>query len=150
MDLFAIIENRVLVIALVAWILAQILKIPLDYFITRKWDWSTLLSSGGMPSSHSALLTAATTSIGMYKGFDTPLFGLAFVVTMIVTYDAAGIRRQAGIHAQKINTLMKELFTGHPVSEKVLREVLGHTPLEVAGGILLGVFVALSFWLLWQ
>jgi len=150
MDIIAILKNHVLIIALTAWILAQILKIPLDYLISRKWDWGAVLSSGGMPSSHSALVTAATASIGLYEGFDTPLFGLAIAITMIVTYDAAGVRRQAGMHAQKINTLMKELFSGHSVSEKDLREVLGHTPLEVAGGIVLGILVALLFWFFWK
>jgi hypothetical protein len=75
---------------------------------------------------------------------------LGVAITMIVTYDAAGVRRQAGIHAQRINLLFGELLNGHPVSEKDLREVLGHTPLEVMGGILLGLIVATGQWLIWK
>lgn len=149
MNASSVLDNRVLIIALIAWLMAQILKIPLDYVRTRAWDWGLILSAGGMPSSHSALLTSATASIGLFYGFGTPLFALAAAITMVVTYDAAGVRRQAGIHAQKINVLVKELFSGHPISEKDLREVLGHTPLEVLGGILLGIVCALIGWLIW-
>jgi len=109
-----------------------------------------LLTTGGMPSSHSALMTAITLAIGLYHGFDTPIFALGVAITMIVTYDAAGVRQQAGIHAQRINVLFDELLHGHPINEKDLREVIGHTPLEVLGGILLGLVVATSQWLIWK
>ena len=79
-----------------------------------------------------------------------PLFALGVAITMVVTYDAAGVRRQAGIHAQRINVLFNELLHGHMLNEKDLREVLGHTPLEVIGGILLGLIVAISQWLIWK
>ncbi len=146
MNLVGIFQNPVLVSALVAWSLAQILKIPLDYLSTRRWNWALLFSAGGMPSSHSALVTGATHAIGLYAGFNSPLFGLAVAVTMVIVYDATGIRRQAGIQAQKINTMIDELLRGHPVGEKQLREVLGHTPLEAAGGILLGLVVSQALW----
>ncbi len=150
MDLLAIFDNRVLGSALIAWGLAQILKLPLEYLKTREWNWGVLASAGGMPSSHSALIVGATHAIGLYVGFDSPLYGLAIAITMIVTYDAAGVRRQAGFQAQKINMMVKELFTGHAISEKDLREVLGHSPLEVAGGILLGIVVTQLLWFLWR
>jgi len=150
MDLLALFDNRVLGSALIAWGLAQILKLPLEYFRTGEWNWAILASAGGMPSSHSALIVGATHAIGLYVGFDSPLFALAVVVAMIVTYDAAGVRRQAGFQAQKINLMVKELFTGHIISEKDLREVLGHSPLEVAGGIFLGIVVTQLLWFLWR
>jgi len=109
-----------------------------------------MFSTGGMPSSHSALIVSATHAIGLYVGWDSPLFALALALTMVITYDAAGIRRQAGIQAHKINLMVKELFTGHPISEKDLREVLGHSPLEVAGGILLGIIVTQALWFAWR
>jgi acid phosphatase family membrane protein YuiD len=149
MNLGALFQNHVLVVMLTAWLLAQIIKIPLDYLYTRRWNWALLLSVGGMPSSHSALLTSATVAIGLYHGFDNPLFALGIAITMVVTYDAAGVRRQAGIHAQRINVLFDELLRGHPVDQKELREVLGHTPLEVAGGVLFGILVATVMWLIW-
>ena len=150
MNLIALFENKVLIAGLIAWLLAQIIKMPLDYFRTRRWNWALLLTTGGMPSSHSALMTATVFGIGLYYGFDNPLFALGVAITMIVTYDAAGVRRQAGIHAQRINVVFGELLQGHPISEKDLREVLGHTPLEVVGGILLGLVTATAQWLIWK
>jgi len=150
MNPLAVLQNHVLLSALAAWGLAQGLKIPLDYFQTRRWNWALLLSVGGMPSSHAALVVAVAHAIGLYEGFGTPLFGLAVVVCMVVIYDATGIRRQAGIHAQTINILVDELLRGHPVSEKQLREVLGHTPLEALGGFILGLVVTQLLWFLWR
>jgi len=150
MNLLDLFQNRALVAGLVAWLLAQIIKMPLNYLYTRKWNWALLLTTGGMPSSHSALMTGTVFAIGLYYGFDNPVFALGVAITMIVTYDAGGVRRQAGIHAQRINVLFGELLQGHPVSEKDLREVLGHTPLEVMGGILLGLVVATGQWLIWK
>ena len=149
MNFLALFQNKVLIAGLIAWALAQVIKIPLDYLRTRRWNWSLLLTTGGMPSSHSALMTATTLAIGLYHGLDSPVFALGVVITMIVTYDAAGVRQQAGIHAQRINVIMAELLKGHPINERDLREVLGHTPLEVVGGILLGLAVAPGQWLLW-
>ena len=150
MNLFSVVNNHVLLSVLIAWALAQCLKIPLSYLSTRKWNWVLLFRAGGMPSSHAALITAAAHAIGLYIGFDTPLFGLAFALAMIIFYDATGIRRQAGMHARKINVIIDELLKGHPVSDKQLREVLGHTPLEALGGFLLGLAVTQLLWLVWR
>ena len=150
MSVLDILQNKALIAGLIAWILAQIIKLPLDFFRTRKWNWSLMLTTGGMPSSHSSLMTATTLAIGLYHGFANPLFALGVAITMVVTYDAAGVRQQAGIHAQRINVLFDELLKGHIFSEKDLREVIGHTPLEVAGGILLGIIVATSQWMIWK
>jgi len=150
MNVLDVLQNKVLIAGLAAWALAQVIKLPLDFFRTRKWNWSLMLTTGGMPSSHSSLMTATTLAIGFYHGFASPLFALGVAITMIVTYDAAGVRQQAGIHAQRINVLFDELLKGHIFNEKDLREVLGHTPLEVAGGILLGIIVATSQWMIWK
>ena len=150
MNIVSIFQNKVLIAGLIAWALAQIIKIPLEYLQTRRWNWSLLLTTGGMPSSHSSLMTATTLAIGLYHGFDQPVFALGVALTMIVTYDAAGVRQQAGIHAKRINVLFDELMHGHPINQKDLREVIGHTPLEVIGGILLGLIVASSQWLMWK
>ncbi len=103
-----------------------------------------------MPSSHSALVTAATYSIGLIDGFDTPAFALAFVVAMIVIYDATGIRRQAGKHAEIINAMINDLASGHPLREEQLREVLGHTPMEALGGVLWGLGIAQIMFMVWK
>ena len=146
MPISGIIDNPSLLTALAAWILAQLLKPPLEYFRRGKWNWGYLLSAGGMPSSHSSLMVGATMGIGLHQGFDSAVFTLAISITMIVIYDAAGVRREAGRHAEKINILMNELLSGHPISDKALREVIGHTPMEVLGGIFLGFIVGLAYW----
>jgi acid phosphatase family membrane protein YuiD len=146
MPFSGLLHNPVLNTALIAWFVAQVLKLPLEYLRKGRWNWGYLFSAGGMPSSHSALMVGAATGIGLHEGFDTAIFALAVATTMIVIYDAAGIRRQAGIHAEKINMLINELLAGHPISDKQLLEVLGHTPLEVSGGVFLGVVVGVLYW----
>jgi len=150
MNLGVLFQNKALIAGLIAWLIAQVIKLPLNYLFTRRWNWALLLTTGGMPSSHSSLMTGTVFAIGLYHGFDNPIFALGVAITMIVTYDAAGVRRQAGIHAQRINVLFDELLQGHIFSDKDLREVLGHTPLEVMGGILLGLVIATGQWLLWK
>jgi len=146
MPLAGIFANRVLICVLAAWASAQIVKVPLEYLRTRKWQWGWLLTTGGLPSSHSALIVSAANAIGLFFGFDTPLFALAVAVAMIVTYDAAGVRRQAGIHAERINLLFDQLLKGHMWNDEELREVLGHTPFEVAGGVLWGLLISTIMW----
>ena len=141
-----LLDNNVLICCMIAWFLAQILKIPIDLWRTQKIHWGIFFSAGGMPSSHSAMMTATTLGIGLFHGFNDPLFGLAVAISMIVLYDATGVRRQAGMQAQKINKIIDELLQGHPISEKQLKEVLGHTPIEVGGGVILGVAIALAVW----
>lgn len=152
MPLVGIFQNPVFIACLIASVMAQVLKLPLEYLRSKEWDWSLLISTGGMPSSHSAVVTAAAIGIGHYVGFDTPLFGLAFAIATVVVYDATNIRRQAGFHAQQINRIIKEVFIERvkPVDEfEELREVLGHSPAEALGGIILGILVNLIVWQIW-
>lgn len=150
MNLFDILQNKVLVAVLMGWLLAQMLKIPTEYLRSRKWMWAMFFAAGGMPSSHTALMVAGTLTIGLNYGFDNPTFGIALGVTMIIAHDAAGVRRQAGKHAERINLLFDELLRGHMWSEDELKEVIGHTPLEVIGGIILGLLIAIVQWLAWK
>jgi acid phosphatase family membrane protein YuiD len=143
-------SNSVLIAGGIAWVIAQIVKVPLEYFQTKKWNWALLLRAGGMPSSHSALVTAVAHSIGLYQGFNTPMFALAITVAIVVVYDATGIRRQAGKHAELINAMINDLASGHPLKEEQLREVLGHTPLEAIAGVILGLITAQLAWMLWK
>ncbi len=145
----SIFNNYVLIAALIAWGIAQVIKVPIEYLQTHRWNWSLFVQAGGMPSSHSALIVGITHGIGLSTGFDTPLFALAFAMCMVVIYDAAGIRRQAGKHAELINAMINDLTSGHPLKEEQLREVLGHTPLQVLAGIALGLIVAQVTWILW-
>jgi acid phosphatase family membrane protein YuiD len=149
MNIQAIFQNYVFLSTIIAWSVAQLIKLPLNYFFTKRWNWALLISVGGMPSSHSALVTATATGVGLYAGFNSPVFALAVALAMVVIYDATGIRRQAGIHAQTINLLVEELLQGHMAPEKQLREVLGHTPLEALGGVILGLIVPVLLWFVW-
>src|SRR5512133_3818356 len=121
-----LLHNKVLISVLTGWLLAQALKIPTEYLRSRRWMWAMFFAAGGMPSSHSALLVSGTVAVGLYHGFDNPLFGIAVAITMIVVHDAAGVRRQAGMHAERINFLFDELLKGHIWDEKALKEVIGH------------------------
>jgi len=150
MNLGALLQNHVLLTGMVGWFLAQALKIPVDCIRERRWNWALFFAAGGMPSSHSCLVTSTALAVGLHYGFDNPLFAVAVAFTMVVVYDAAGVRRQAGMQAQKINILVEELLKGHPISEQHLREVIGHTPLEALGGVLLGLVVAVGLWLGWR
>jgi len=150
LNLLDIFQNQVLISALLAWSGAQSFKLAIDYARTRSWDWSLLLRAGGMPSSHSALITATAHSIGLNSGFDTPLFAMSVAMAMIVIYDATGIRRQAGQHAKIINAIIKDFIEGHPArSQEKLREVLGHSPLEAFIGAVLGIVIAQIVYMLW-
>ena len=149
-DIREIIGNPVLFIGLFAWLLAQILKLPIAYILYHRLNWGLIFSSGGMPSSHSALITSITMATGFYAGFNSPVFALAFAVAMIVVYDAAGVRREAGRHAEKINILINEFFSGQPISDEQLKEVIGHTPAQVVVGVALGLGTALLFYISWM
>lgn len=135
---------------LLAWAIAQTVKVPLNYIKRRQWDWVLLFRAGGMPSSHSALVAGVAHAVGLSEGFDSALFAIAFALAMIVIYDATGIRRQAGKHARIINKMITDLATGHPLKQEQLREVLGHTPMEAVAGMLLGIVIAQVFWFLWR
>jgi acid phosphatase family membrane protein YuiD len=149
MDQFEIFSNPVLIAGFTAWGLAQLIKVPLNYLASGRWDWVLLLRAGGMPSSHSALVASVAHATGLFVGFASPLFALALTLAVIVIYDATGIRRQAGRHAEILNRIVSDMLKGKLTKEKQLKEVLGHTPVEALVGTLLGIAVAQLFWLLW-
>ena len=129
---------------LVAWFLAQAVKVVLYAFLARKLDLGRFVSSGGMPSSHSALVVACTTAIGRLYGVEGPLFALAVMVSVVVMYDACNVRRSAGDTARLVNKLLEhmEQLTAEDLADN-LKEVMGHTPLQVLMGALLGLGVGL-------
>ena len=138
-----LLDNRVLVAAFVAWAVAQISKTIIDLFQQRKLVLSRLVSSGGMPSSHSALVTGLATATGRVAGVSSAAFAIAVVLASIVMYDAAGVRRAVSIQARILNQMIDEAFQGSPMAEKRLRELIGHTPIQVIVGGMLGVGVGL-------
>lgn len=146
-------DNQILIATLVGWALAQVIKIPVEYLRTREWNWAISVSTGGMPSSHTAIVSGLAIGIGLWEGFDTPLFALGTVLAMVVIYDATGIRRQAGRHAQLINAIINDFASGHPIKEqqqKKLKEILGHSWIEALAGVVWGALVAWLFWLVWR
>ncbi|KAL5231936.1 hypothetical protein ABZP36_030712 [Zizania latifolia] len=140
--IWALAANPTFVSGLVAWAVAQAAKVVLTSFVERRWDLRMLFSSGGMPSSHSALCTALTTSVALCHGVGDSLFPVCLGFTLIVMYDATGVRRHAGMQAEVLNKIVEDLFEGHPISERKLKELLGHTPSQVFAGALLGIMVA--------
>ncbi len=138
-----LLNNRVLVAAFVAWAVAQISKTIIDLFQQRRLVLSRLVSSGGMPSSHSALVTGLATATARVAGVSSAAFAIAVVLASIVMYDAAGVRRAVSIQARILNQMIDEAFQGSPMAEKRLRELIGHTPIQVIVGGMLGVGVGL-------
>jgi len=135
--------NPVMLSAIIAWLLAQIIKVLGEYITQRQWNWVLLFRAGGMPSSHSAMVSAAALSVGLYVGFDQPVFAIASILAIIVIYDATGIRRETGRQAVLINTMIQDLAKGKLAQVDRLKEVLGHTPGEAVLGTFLGIVIAL-------
>ena len=141
-SLAGVFYNHVLFAALIGWFAAQTLKIPIHYRLEHKWDWSRFHGSGGMPSSHSAMVVSAAVMTGAAAGFDSPVFAVAVVLACIVMYDAAGVRRETGKQATVINQILRDvLVNGQPISDAQLKELVGHTLPQVLAGALLGILI---------
>ena len=136
--------NHIIDCALVAWFLAQVIKVILDLILTRKFDWHRFVSSGGLPSSHSAFVMACTTAVARTEGLGSPLFGVCVVMAAVVMYDACNVRRSAGDTAKLVNQLLRhvEKLTAEDFADD-LKIIMGHTPLQVLIGALLGVAVGM-------
>ena len=142
MDILQICDNHLLVNSLAAWAAAQIIKTFLYAAVHKKLDIHRLFGDGGMPSGHSATVTAMATTAALEYGFASPLFAITAIIGIVVMHDAMGVRREAGKHAKVLNDLLASLSEDTP-PEDVLKEFLGHTPLQVCFGALLGFGVAL-------
>jgi uncharacterized protein len=136
-------ENRILLIPLAAWLISQVIKVIIALLVDRKLDLMLLTAAGGMPSAHSAMVAAITTEIGQHQGLNSPLFALSVVFAIIVMYDAAGVRRTVGTHARLLNRLFEEILVEHQWDEARLRELVGHTPLQVLAGAVFGTTLSL-------
>ena len=135
-------HNIVLVAALTAWAVAQVIKMIITYRKTGTVNIEILVASGGMPSSHTSLVVALATALALEEGVGSPLFAIAVVFASVVMYDAAGVRRAAGKQAGVLNKLIQELKAEHTIRDARLKELLGHTPTEVWAGAALGVGIA--------
>jgi uncharacterized protein len=139
----ALLENRILIAAFLSWAVAQVSKTLYELVRSRQLNFSRLVSSGGMPSSHSALVTGLATATGRIAGPGSAAFAISIVLASIVMYDAAGVRRAVSIQARILNQMMDEAWKGYPMGEKRLRELIGHTPIQVLVGALIGIAVGL-------
>ncbi|MCL1948559.1 MAG: divergent PAP2 family protein [Turicibacter sp.] len=144
--------NYILETALIANISAQLLKIPIHRLMRGKWNPRLALSTGGMPSSHSATVSSLATAIGIVEGVHSPLFAIAFVVAGVVIYDAMGVRRHAGTHASMLNMMLDDLIENGDLTQfqdekytKRFKELLGHEPAETFFGALFGILVAFLY-----
>lgn len=140
-------SNYALNVSLLSWATAQVIKTILNFITTKKFDPERLVGAGGMPSAHSASMCSLTIAVAKTAGFTSPLFAVAFMISAVVMYDAMGVRRAAGEHARIINLIVKknrqqggQSFI--PANKEQLKEFLGHTPLEVLGGAMLGILIA--------
>ncbi|MBQ2931193.1 MAG: divergent PAP2 family protein [Clostridia bacterium] len=141
-----ILENRVLWCAVAAWFVAQALKIPTYWLVEKRLDWRRFFGSGGMPSSHSAFVISLAIMVGATEGFHTAAFAIAVVLAAIVMYDASGVRHETGVQGQVLNEIIQKVFVdGQPITDVELKELVGHTKVEVAGGFIVGVLTALGF-----
>ncbi len=127
---------------LLGWIVAQSIKMVCSFIETRRLDFSYMVSTGGMPSAHSAMASALATSLGLCQGFDSAMFALGCAFAIVVMFDAQSVRKAAGEQARLLNQIVDELLHEHHLSENKLKELLGHTRLEVLMGCITGIATA--------
>lgn len=137
------IQNKYIYVPILLWFFIQLYKVIYELITTRKFNFKRIIGAGGMPSSHSAIVTGLTTLIGKYEGVDTPIFAVSLILALVVMYDACGVRRAAGKQAALLNKIIDTPgLTGMQVREKLV-EALGHTPVQVFVGALIGIVVGL-------
>ncbi|MDR1150161.1 MAG: divergent PAP2 family protein [Clostridiales bacterium] len=134
-------DNKTLALALISWFCAQFFKVVFNFIKTNKINLSLFFSAGGMPSSHSAFVTSMTFSIALNNGFSSDLFAVCLIMSLIVMYDAAGVRRAAGKQAAVINIILEQIEKQGIKIDTQLKELLGHSPIEVIGGAFLGFII---------
>lgn len=137
-----IVKNEVFNVAFTSWFIAQALKVILTLLTQRKFDLYRFVGSGGMPSSHSSIVMGLSTSVGLKTGWDSVAFAISLVFALIVMYDAAGVRRAVGKQARILNGMLEDMHKHKHIQEKRLKELVGHTPVEVFAGALLGIVIA--------
>ena len=143
MIFYEIINNRIIQTSALAWFVAQVIKIIIDCIRNKTINPALIVSSGGMPSSHSSFVTSLACAVGFEEGFSSSYFAIAFVISMVVMYDAAGVRRAAGKQAEVLNIFI-ENFEKHGIKvDSKLKELLGHSPVEVLAGAILGIVIAI-------
>lgn len=134
--------NKFFFVAFIAWLIAQVAKVVLTLIIEKELNLYRLVGSGGMPSSHSSFVMGLTTSLGLEFGWESPHFAMALVFSLVVMYDASGVRRAVGKQAIILNTMIADVYKHRHIEQEKLKELVGHTPYEVIVGAILGIVVA--------
>ena len=142
-DLVEFSKNYIFGTTVAAWVIAQLIKVLLGVFREKRFNFRWFVGTGGMPSSHAAGVSALSTSIGISYGFDSALFAVTLVFTLIVLFDAQGVRFSTGKMAEVLNKMLDDIYWKKRLDDKQLKEFLGHTPVEVFAGIALGIVVSL-------
>ena len=138
----AFVHNKILIITLTVWAIAQCIKVVLGVVREKRFNFRWFIGTGGMPSSHAAGATALATTCGLDYGFDSAFFALAAVFAMVTMFDAQGVRRQSGQQAEALNKMLDDIYSQRGIQEAPLKELFGHTPIEVLAGGVLGAIVA--------
>ena len=137
--------NKYIYVPVILWFGIQLFKLLYDLYTTKKFNFKRIMGAGGMPSSHSAVVTSLATLIGRYNGVDSPIFALALIVAFVVMYDACGVRRAAGKQAKLLNEIVNTPGLSNIQVQEKLQEALGHTPTQVFVGFLIGLVAGLLF-----
>jgi hypothetical protein len=137
-----IVTNKIFLTTLLAWFIAQSTKVAIALILTKKFNFRLIMGTGGMPSAHAASVASLAVAVGKETGFSSPLFIATMVFASIIMFDAQGVRRHAGAQAATLNKMMEEIYFNRGIREERLKELLGHTPVEVFAGALLGIVVA--------
>lgn len=140
--LLEIVKNPVVETGFAAWFLAQSLKVVLGFIEEKRFNFKWFLVSGGMPSSHAALVMSVAVAVGLNEGFGSPVFALALTFAFVTMFDAQGVRRQSGQQAEALNKMLDDIYSQRGIQEAPLKELFGHTPVEVLAGAVLGIVVA--------
>ena len=138
-------QNHVFVTVLVAWFIAQAAKVFLGLITERRFNFKWFVDTGGMPSSHAATVSALACAIGLRYGLGSPVFAITLIFAWIILMDAQGFRRSAGKQAEILNVILDDIYWKKNIKEEKLKELLGHTPVEVLVGALIGILVAIIF-----
>lgn len=136
-------KSQMFFTVLLAWLVAQTIKVALGVIREKKFNFKWFVGTGGMPSSHAATVSALAASVGFTFGFSSPFFAMAFFFAFIIMFDAQGVRRQSGHQAEALNKIIEDIYLNKGVQEERLKELLGHTPIQVFIGAALGILVAL-------
>lgn len=141
-SVFSVFQNKVFLATLIAWVFAQTIKILINSVKEKRFNFRWLVSTGGMPSAHSAGVMSLATAVGIQEGFDSTVFIATLIFALVIAFDAQGVRRATGQQAEILNKIMEDIYWRRKIQEDRLKELIGHTPFEVLVGSIIGIVIA--------